>query len=287
MSADVRLHRRPRSAQGLEWVARAGADLRHLSFGLLRLGQGQAQEVALAGEEAVLVLVEGSLGVQGRVAGAPEGFAFDPVGPRAGVFRQRASAVYLPPGTEAVIRAHAPLLAAWITSPTGHAGQPGAATPAAGRAPRPVWIRPEEVRVAVRGRPGYQREVHDLVDERVPALRLLVGETFNRPGEWSSYPPHKHDTAIPGVETPLEEVYFFRVDPPQGFGVQMLYSPSREIDQAYRVLDGDVTLLPFGYHPVAAAPGYRIYYLWALAGAERHLSVQDDPDHAWVTARPG
>lgn len=270
----------------MEWVARAGVDLRHLSFGLLRLEQGQEQEVALAGEEAVLVLVEGGLGVQGRVAGASEGFAFDPVGPRAGVFRERANAVYLPPGTRAVIRAHSPLLAAWITSPVTPADEPQPATLATIRAPRPVWIRPEEVRVTVRGKPGFQREVHHVVDERVPALRLLVGETFHRPGEWSSYPPHKHDTAIPGVETPLEEVYFFRVDPPQGFGVQMVYSPSRQVDDAYRVTDGDVVLVPFGYHPVAAAPGYRLYYLWVLAGAERRLSFHDDPDHAWVARHP-
>lgn len=286
MSANI-FHRRPRKAPGLEWVARAGTDLRHLSFGLLRLDRGQEQEVALAGEEAVLVLVEGSLGVQGRVAGAPEGFAFDPLGPRAGVFQERASAVYLPRGTRAVIRAHAPLLAAWITSPVTNGDESEAATPAGSRAPRPVWIRPEGVRVTLRGKQGFQREVHNVVDERVPARRLLVGETFHRPGEWSSYPPHKHDTAIPGVETPLEEVYFFRVDPPQGFGVQVVYSPCREVDQAYRVLDEDVVLLPFGYHPVVAAPGYRLYYLWALAGAERRLSFRDDPDHAWVALQSG
>ncbi|MDR7460547.1 MAG: 5-deoxy-glucuronate isomerase, partial [Armatimonadota bacterium] len=86
-------------------------------------------------------------------------------------------------------------------------------------------------------------------------------------------------------ELPLEELYYFKVDPPHGFGVQVVYSAERNLDVAYRVQDGDVVLIPFGYHPSAAAPGYRLYYLWALAGEERGLAYRDDPLHAWVRAR--
>jgi 5-deoxy-glucuronate isomerase len=108
---------------------------------------------------------------------------------------------------------------------------------------------------------------------------LLVGETFNPPGNWSSYPPHKHDGR--DGEPRLEEVYHYRIDPPQGFGHQTLYTSDGE-SVTHVVRDGDAVLLPYGYHPVAAAPGYRLYYLWALAGAERRMALYEDPQHKWV-----
>lgn len=267
------LHRRPRAGRGFTPVVQAGRDLRYLSFGLLRLEAGDRHRLETGGDEAVVVLLQGSLHV--RAPGLEPGR----VGPRRGVFGGRAGAVYLPPGSVADVEAPeatGPAEAAVFLAPG--TGEPG------GQA---FVVTPDQVRVQVRGRPGFEREVHDIVDARMPAQRLLVGETFNRAGEWSSYPPHKHDETIPGVETPLEEVYYFRVDPPQGFGVQVIYSPSRGVDEAYRILDGDVTLIPFGYHPVVAAPGYRVYYLWALAGQERVLCFHDDPAHEWVKGSPG
>ena len=84
--------------------------------------------------------------------------------------------------------------------------------------------------------------------------RLMVGETFNPPGHWSSFPPHKHDGR--DGEPTLEEVYYFRVNPPQGFGHQMLYTADGE-SVTHTVRDGDVVLLPYGYHPVSSPPGYR------------------------------
>ncbi|HEU5394485.1 MAG TPA: 5-deoxy-glucuronate isomerase, partial [Candidatus Methylomirabilis sp.] len=117
-----------------------------------------------------------------------------------------------------------------------------------------------------------------------PAKRLLVGETFNRAGEWSSYPPHKHDRAAYPEESKMEEVYLFKVDPPQGFGLQRFYSPERGVDTAVILRNNSVTRIPWGYHPVAAAPGYRLYYLWMLAGEDRNYALADDPAHAWVKA---
>lgn len=284
MTFDARKwHRRPERNRGLVWVVRAGHDLTHLSFGLVRLNPGERHRLEPADEERVVVLVTGTLQAIGP------GFEFGPVGPRRSVFQDRASAVYVPPRHWIELEALDALEAAIIASPvsvpqswgsTEQGGSKGLNRDGGGGA---RWIRPADVKIQLRGKPGFLREVHDIVDARVPAARLLVGETFNRAGEWSSYPPHKHDERLPGVETPLEEVYYFRIDPPQGFGVQLIYSSARGVDEAYRVLDGDVTVLPLGYHPVASAPGYRLYYLWALAGEERRLNFRDDPDHAWVS----
>ena len=263
------LHRRPPQTPGFVPVVRAGEGLRHLSFGLLRLGAAERHRVGSDGEELALVLIEGRVRLHGH------GLEGRELGPRPSVFEGRAGALYLPPGEQVELEAPEPCHLAVIGSPAARGKGAGA-----------VVVTPEDVRVQHRGRPGFEREVHDIIDERVPAQRLLVGETFNGPGQWSSYPPHKHDEAIPDVEIPLEEVYYFRVEPPQGFGVQVVYSPARGVEACYRIVDGDVTLLPFGYHPVAAAPGYRVYYLWALAGEERALCFHDDPAHAWVHEMP-
>jgi len=111
------------------------------------------------------------------------------------------------------------------------------------------------------------------------AGRLLVGETINPPGNWSSYPPHKHDEHRPPLEVQLEEVYLFKVDPPGGFGVQLRYDDDGEDVRTVR--DGDVAVITSGYHPVVAAPGYSLYYLWVRAGNGRVMAPFLQPQHAW------
>ena len=147
------------------------------------------------------------------------------------------------------------------------------------RGGEPAVIGPDAVRVNPRGKGSYAREVHDLFVTDPHARRLMVGETFNPPGHWSSYPPHKHDGR--DGEPKLEEVYHYRIDPPQGFGHQMLYTADGE-SVTHTVRDGDAVLLPYGYHPVSAPPGYRLYYLWAIAGAQRKLALHEDPAHTWI-----
>jgi 5-deoxy-D-glucuronate isomerase len=107
----------------------------------------------------------------------------------------------------------------------------------------------------------YRREVHDLFVRDPYGRRLMVGETFNDAGNWSSYPPHKHDGR--DGEPVLEEVYYYRVDPADGFGLQVQYTADGE-HATHQVRDGDLVLLPYGYHPACAPPGYWLYYLWAL-----------------------
>ena len=112
------------------------------------------------------------------------------------------------------------------------------------------------------------------------AQHLIVGETFNEPGQWSSFPPHKHDGA--DGEPELEEVYYFRFDDPNGFGFQGLYEANGE-EHAVFLRHGTIVGIPRGYHPVCAAPGYRLYYLWALVGRDRQLAMYEDPAHRWLT----
>ncbi len=187
---------------------------------------------------------------------------------RESVFTEHATALYLPPGRELAVRAQTELEAILIATPVGRPATTATA----------VLIAPEQVRIDHRGKGNYRRDVHDILVDDPFAQRLLVGETFNPPGHWSSFPPHKHDGR--DGEPALEEVYHFRVDPPSGFGQQLLYSG--EETAAHLIRDGDAVLLPYGYHPVAAPPGHRLYYLWALAGNERRLAIYEDPQHRFI-----
>jgi 5-deoxy-glucuronate isomerase len=213
-----------------------------------------------ATEESVYVLLDGDVEWNGERAR------------RADVFGDRATAVYVPPGGTIDIIVHAPSEIAAITTVDCGLRASGAAT---------EFVRPDDVVVHDRGRPGWQRHVHDVVaDNVVAAQRLLVGETFNEPGQWSSFPPHKHDGA--DGEPALEEVYYFRFDRRDGFGFQGLYEADGS-EQAVFLRHGTIVGIPRGYHPVCAAPGYRLYYLWALVGRERRLAMYEDPAHRWLT----
>jgi 5-deoxy-glucuronate isomerase len=223
------------------------------------------------GIEAALILLAGDIEVQGHHLHRRE------------VFDGAASAVYLPPATSVEVSAtvHTELALAATVGGDLRA-VPGAV---------PIVVEPTSVVINDRGRPGWQREVHDVIADGVPAQRLLVGETFNAAGEWSSFPPHKHDGG--DGEPALEEVYYYRFDQSCGFGFQGLYEeagPDRPAsERAVFLRHGAVVGIPNGYHPVCAAPGYRLYYLWALSplpGTARALALHEDPAHRWLHDRP-
>jgi 5-deoxy-glucuronate isomerase len=142
-----------------------------------------------------------------------------------------------------------------------------------------VLIRPEDVEIEVRGAGNATRQINHIVKPEFPAERLLVVEVFTPSGNWSSYPPHKHDEDKPPGEVVLEETYYFKTD---GFAVQRLYSPRHSLDVTETVRDGDLMLVPYGYHTTAAAHGYDLYYLNALAGERRSMASADDPALAWI-----
>ncbi len=145
-----------------------------------------------------------------------------------------------------------------------------------------VLVRPEDVEVEVRGAGNATRQINHIVKPEFPAERLLVVEVFTPSGNWSSYPPHKHDEDNPPGEVILEETYYFRTPAPEAFAVQRLYSPRHGLDVIETVRDGDLMLVPYGYHTTAAAHGYDLYYLNALAGDRRSMASADDPDLHWT-----
>jgi 5-deoxy-glucuronate isomerase len=145
----------------------------------------------------------------------------------------------------------------------------------------PVLVRPQDVEVEVRGAGNATRQINHIIKPKFPAERLLVVEAFTPSGNWSSYPPHKHDEERPPEEVVLEETYYYRTG---GFAVQRLYSPRHGLDLTCTVGDGDLMLVPYGYHTVAAAHGYDLYYLNALAGDRRSMAASDDPALHWTRA---
>jgi len=233
----------------------------HVQLDIVTLRAGETRTVdAPTGQEAALVLLEGVVAFDGEAAH------------RTSVFEQRATAVYLPPGSSVTVTAETDAELA-LTATSGYDLPPGSGGPAV--------VHPDDVVVQARGKPGWQRDVHDVIANTVPARHLLVGETFNAAGEWSSFPPHKHD-GLDG-EPVLEEVYYYRFDRPDGFGFQGLYETDGD-ENAVFLRHGSIVGIPRGYHPVCAAPGYRLYYLWALVGEERQLAMHEDPAHRWLNS---
>jgi 5-deoxy-glucuronate isomerase len=258
------------------------ADLRP-GLNTIRLADSQAGELVdlyvwrgLAGEEVSmetegkefgLVVMSGLVDV---VCGQQ---VFHEVGGRVSVFSGPAAGLWAPPGVSVIVKALSVCEVAICAAPSrSEAG--------------PQLIPPAQVVCRQVGNWNWVRDVCTIIGDNVPqAQRLVVGETINLPGNWSSYPPHKHTQDDYPFEVQMEEVYHYRVNPIQGFGVQCLYNDDMSIREAYIIEDGDTVVIPPAYHPVAAAPGYQLYYLWVLAAyTDRRMRPRDDHRHAWVHA---
>ena len=213
--------------------------------------------------ETVVVVLGGVVDVEAN------GESLGSAGGRSSVFEGPGYAVYAPPGTALRLKATTPAQLAIATAPAGQ-GAPLEAR----------IIGPGDQRLADVGKGNWSRTVRTILGPEHAAGRLLLGETINPPGNWSSYPPHKHDREAPPEEVRLEEVYFFKVDPPEGFGVQVRYDDAGT--EAFTVRDGDSAVIRSGYHPLVAAPGYSLYYLWVMAGDGRQMIPHFDPAYAWV-----
>ena len=146
---------------------------------------------------------------------------------------------------------------------------------------------PEEVNIEIRGGDNATRQINDLVEPGFGCSRIVAVEVYTPSGNWSSFPAHKHDERKLDeegnvLEAELEETYFYKVDKPQGYAIQHVYTGDRSLDELTPARNNDVVLVPKGYHPVAAGHGYNIYYLNFLAGSDQSLANSDDPDHKWV-----
>jgi 5-deoxy-glucuronate isomerase len=262
--SELVVRRRAPGADGLlVSVTPESAGWSHVGFEVYRLPRGARIERLTDGREVCAVILSGRADVS---------FAertWRDVGVRRSVFDGVPDAVYAPPGGSiAVIASSEECEVALCWAPATR-GAEAALMPAAGVSP------------LKRGSGRTERTIHNILMEDRPAESLLVTEVLTPAGNWSSYPPHKHDTDDPPRETYLEETYYHRTARPEGFAVQLVYTDDRSLDEAIQVRDGDVVLVPRGYHPVAAGPGYDLYYLNVMAGPRRRWLVATDPDHRW------
>ncbi len=146
---------------------------------------------------------------------------------------------------------------------------------------------PREAAIEIRGGDNATRQINSLLQPGFNCHRLISVEVYTPSGNWSSFPPHKHDTRKVDArgnltEANLQETYFYKIDKPQGFAIQQVYNDHRTLNEIAVANNNDVVLVPEGYHPVSAGHGYNVYYLNFLAGSDQSLANTDDPDHKWI-----
>jgi 5-deoxy-glucuronate isomerase len=265
------LHIRP-GADGTVATDPVRSGWRYLSFRAFGLQDGETVVLDRPEQEAAILTISGG-GLDVAVDGGPT----LRLRGRRSVFEGMPWTVYVPagcttrligrplPGMRAVVAvAQAPL--------TGRAGVSS----------EPILVEPGDVEVDLRGAGNATRQVNNLLMAGFPADRLLVCEVFTPSGNWSGWPPHKHDVDDPPREAVLEETYFYQLSRPEGWAIQRLYHRDGSRDLFFPVRHGDLVIVDQGYHPFAATQGYDAYYLNALAGDRRTMANTDDPDLAWV-----
>ena len=236
-----------------------------IRFAVRRIQSGKTWRARTRGEECCLVLLRGSGDVS--IDGGPS----TPIGPRQDVFESYPHAVYLPHGHRVSFRAHTASEIAECRAPSD-------------KPLEPRIVRPEDCGYEIRGGGNATRQIVDILPPAFAADRLLICEVFTPAGNWSSFPPHKHDVDNPPAEVDLEEIYYYRMRVPEAFGFQRLYTGDGARDMTHTVTDGDVVLVRDGYHPFVAAHGFDAYYLNVLAGTRRSMAASDDPRYAALRA---
>jgi 5-deoxy-glucuronate isomerase len=239
-------------------------DIHWLGLEVLRLEAGESWEGVLADEEAAVIILGGSADIS---IGNAKKETWTGLGSRGDVFSGSATAVYAPRKSNVSITAASKLEVAIAKTPCD------VDLPAA-------LVQPEDVRVVSSGMANWRRDVRLVIPPGSPiSQRLIVGETLNPPGNWSGIPPHKHDQ-VTEAENFLEEFYFFKVNPTDSYGLQLMYKDGE--GQGHIVGNDDVTVMLSGYHPTVASPGTTICYLWVLAGDDKGYKIAIDPRFGWV-----
>ena len=234
-----------------------------ISLRVVRMDAGDHHVVRRPDEELVCVM----LGGKANFAAAGE--RWESVGARDNVFAGMPHALYVGAGAGVEIDAQTPCEIA-ICSARSNKPYPAR------------LIRPDDVEIEIRGGANATRQINHIVKPDFPADRILIVEVYTPSGNWSSYPPHKHDVHNPPSEVDLEEIYYYKIARPEGYAIQRVYTRDGKRNETLTVRDNEVVLIPDGYHPVVAAHGYDCYYLNVLAGSARSMAASDDPDYAWV-----
>jgi 5-deoxy-glucuronate isomerase len=241
-------------------------DIHWLGLEVIRLDAGESWEGALADEEAAFIILGGSADISVDNGNRE---AWEGIGSRGDIFTGSATAVYAPRNSNVSVSANSALEVAIAKTPCD------ADLPAA-------LVRPEEVRVVSAGMANWRRDVRLVIPPGSPiSQRLIVGETLNPPGNWSGIPPHKHDQ-VTDAENFLEEFYFFKTNPADSYGLQLMYKDGN--GQGHIIANDDVTVMLSGYHPTVASPGTTIAYLWVLAGEDKGYKIAIDPRFGWVSS---
>lgn len=244
-------------------VTPQSAGWRYVGFDLYELGPNQSVARNTGDREMLLVLVSGLAGVK---AGGRD---FPSVGSRMTPFEGPPDSVYVPPNTDFAVTASTALELAICSAP------------ATGKFP-PRLIPAGEVGTITRGTGTNTRYVNNILPETAEAEALLVVESITPGGHWSSYPPHKHDTDDMPRESYLEETYYHRLKPRQGYAFQRVYTDDRSLDETMAVYDQEVVLVPRGYHPVSAPHGFDLYYLNVMAGPQRVWRFHNQASHEFL-----
>ncbi len=235
----------------------------YLGFEVRELEAGARYDGETGSRELAIVVLGGRCSVDSTRG------SWERIGRRASVFEGLPYALYLPVTTRFTVSTETGCRLAFCYC---HAEQVHPAR----------LVRPADIEIEIRGGGNATRQINHILKPDFPAQRLLVVEVFTPSGNWSSYPPHKHDVHNPPGEVDLEEIYYYQVARPEGYAIQRVYTRDRRLDATLTVRDGELVLIPEGYHPVVAAHGYNVYYLNALAGSARSMAASDDPDYAWV-----
>ena len=245
----------------------------YVGFAVRQIAAGDTWSSRTGGDEVCLVLLGGLASAawsHDNQGSAPHAGRAS-LGPRRDVFSGYPHALYLPPRTTFEIRAKRTSEIAECRSPTAKRFAPRV-------------IRPEDCGFEVRGGGNATRQIIDILPPGAEADRLLVCEVLTPAGNWSSYPPHKHDRHAPPIEADLEETYYYRFSGDDGYGIQRLYTSDGRSDHTIPVTGGDLILVRDGYHPFVASPGFDAYYLNTLAGSVRSMAATDDPRYAHLRA---
>jgi 5-deoxy-glucuronate isomerase len=243
--------------------------LRLLNFGARVLKEGDVWEGETGDHEYGIILLSGNYRVETKTD------SWRTTNGRKDVFSGIAHTLYLPRHTEFRLTAESELLDiayGWCDADQDHPAR---------------FKTPEEVVIEIRGGDNATRQINSLIEPGFDCQRLVSVEVYTPSGNWSSFPAHKHDERLLNddgsvKEARLEETYFYKIEKPQGYAIQQVYTSDRELDEMAYARTNDVVMVPRGYHPVVAGHGYHCYYLNFLTGSDQSLANTDDPDHAWI-----
>jgi 5-deoxy-glucuronate isomerase len=241
----------------------------HLSFEVHRMSREETWSLDTDGNEYALVILGGVCSVTSNRGSWHE------IGRRPDVFSGMPYGLYLPRNTSFTLRAHSDnfeVAVGWTASSEDY---------------EPKLVTPTDSKIEIRGGGTATRQINSIIPPGFACHRIIAVEVYTPGGNWSSYPPHKHDVhrvddSGKVIEADLEEIYYYKVNRPDGYALQRVYTSDGKIDALMLARNDDTVLVPEGYHPVSAAHGYNVYYLNFLAGSVQSLANMDDPDQAWI-----